>query len=275
MNEAFEEKFWFRISRLNVFVVVGTTVLVLTVGTMALVIFTSLREFIPGYTRDEIVQLAYQNQSKIDSLETLVGAQEKYLFAMNLAISGEIPIEKVENIDSASIQNYANILNKRSKEDDLLREQIEKGEKFNLTQQPNQSAKRVGTVFNTQSSSKMLFYVPLEGTIVADFNAANKHFGIDITGKKNDAIKAVQNGTVVSSEWTTEGEYVIAIQHENNMLSIYKYNSAVLKRVGDYVKAGEPVAFIGNSKKIYKGPVSHFELWHNGAPVNPKDYIAF
>jgi len=193
---------------------------------------------------------------------------------MNLAISGEVSIEEIEDIkDSVIIQNYSNIAYERSKEDDLLREQVEKGEKFNLTQQLRSPS--VVTVFNTQSSSRKLFYVPLEGTIIADFDAHNKHFGIDITGRKNDVIKAIQSGTVVSSEWTVDGEYVIAIQHENNMLSIYKHNSAVLKRVGDFVKAGEPIAFIGNSGEGYKGPILHFELWYGGSPVNPRDYIAF
>ena len=283
MNEAFEEKLWFRMSRLHVFVTVGMTFFALIVGTLMLIAFTSLREFIPGYTRDEVVQMAYQNQSKIDSLETLVSAQEKLLFAMNLAISGEMPFEEIQDIrDSALMVSYANIPYERSREDDLLREQIERSEKFNLAQQPRSANFRnindpvhSGTSFNTQSLSRMLFFVPLEGTIIADFNAQNRHFGIDITGKMNDVIKAVQSGTVVSASWTTDANYVITIQHENNMLSIYKHNSALLKRVGDFVRAGEPIAFIGSSGEGYKGPVLHFELWFQGSPVNPRDYVPF
>jgi len=284
MNEAFEEKLWFRMSRLSVFVTVGMTFFALIVGTLMLIAFTSLREFIPGYTKDEVVQMAYHNQSKIDSLEAMVRAQEKLLFAMNLAISGEIPFEEVQNTrDSALVISYAAIVYERSREDDLLREQIERGERFNLVQQPHSlnlgrnsdESLHSGTSFNTQSLSRMLFFVPLEGTIIADFDAQNKHFGIDITGKVNDVIKAAQNGTVVSANWTIDANYVIAIQHENNMLSIYKHNSALLKRVGDFVRAGEPIAFIGNSGEGYKGPILHFELWFHGSPVNPRNYIPF
>ncbi len=285
MNETFEEKISFRLSRLNVFVYIGMTVIILTFGTLALIAFTSLREFIPGYTKDEVVQMAYRNQSKIDSLENFIGAQEKLMYAMNLAISGEIPIEKVEDVKDSSIHNYDHIVYERSKEDDQLREQVEKGEKFNLAQQrpmakpantgQTEESARIQTVFNTQSASNTLFYVPLEGTIVTDFDAYSKHFGMNITGKKNDVIKSIQNGTVISAEWTVDGEYVITIQHENNMVSVYKHNSAVLKRVGDYVKAGEPIAFIGTSGEGYKGPILHFALWYNGSPVNPRDYVAF
>jgi len=283
MNETFEERLWFRMSRLNVFVTVGMTAIGLIVGTIYLIAFTSLREFIPGYTKDEVVQMAYHNQSKIDSLEAMVGAQEKLLFAMSLAISGEIPFDEIQEVrDSALIINYAAITFERSREDDLLREQIERGERFNLVQQPHSlsfgnvdESLNSGTHFNTQSLSRMLFFVPLEGTIIADFDAQNKHFGIDITGKVNDVIKAVQNGTVVSADWTIDANYVIAIQHENNMLSIYKHNSALLKRVGDFVRAGEPIAFIGNSGEGYKGPILHFELWFHGSPVNPRNYVPF
>jgi len=283
MNEAFEEKLWFRLSRLNVFVTVGMTGIALIVGTVYLIAFTSLREFIPGYTKDYIVQMAYENQSKIDSLEALLSSHEKMLFAMNLAISGDVSFEQIQEIkDSALIMSYANIPYERSQDDDLLREQIERGEKFNLAQQPVASrvesvgtSTRSETFFNTQSHSPMLFFVPLEGTILADFDAQNKHFGIDITGKKNDVIKAVQSGTVVSSDWTIDANYVITIQHENNMLSIYKHNSALLKRVGDFVRAGEPIAFIGSSGEGYRGPILHFELWFQGVPVNPRDYVPF
>lgn len=285
MNEAFEEKVSFRLSRLNVFVMVGMTGIVLVAGTIWLIAFTSLREFIPGYMKDGIVQMAYRNQNKIDSLENLLISQEKILHAMNVAISGELPIEQVEEIRDSAIPSYENIAYVRSEDDEALRQQVEQGEKFNLSQSPrkivpespeisNESV-RTSTVFPTQSLSKIFFYVPLEGTIVKDFNELTKHFGVDITGRQNDVIKAVHNGTVISSEWTINGQYAITIQHANNMLSTYKHNSAVLKRVGDNVKAGEPIAYIGNAAEGYKGPILHFELWHNGQPVNPRNYIAF
>ena len=287
MNETFEERFSFRMSRLNVFVTVGMTIITLTLGTLVLVAFTSLREFIPGYTRSEIVDMAFENQVRIDSLETLVGAQERMLFAMGLAISGEIQLEDVTMIrDSVAAQNYADIVFTRSIEDDMLREQVEQGEKFNLAQQIHTTRGRGetpenigesarGAAFSTQSMSNMLFYVPLEGTILSDFDLYRGHLGMDITGKRNDVIKAVQNGMIVMSEWTLDDNYVVMIQHSNNLMSVYRHNSAVLKGVGDFVISGEPIAFIGNSGEGYKGPILHFELWYGDSPINPRHYIAF
>ena len=289
MNEAFEEKFGFRLSKVNVFVTVGMTAITLIVGTMMLIAFTSLREFIPGYTRPEIVELAHQNQIRIDSLAALVHAQDRLLFAMNMAISGEIPFDEIQDVrDSALVINQADIVFQRSREDSLLRLQVERSERFNLAHQPrpattanldflraaNESL-HTGTPFHTQSLVPMLFFVPLEGTIIADFDPKNNRFGIDITGRMNDAIKAVQNGVVISSEWTPNENYVIAIQHHNNIVSIYRHNSALLKRVGDFVRAGEPIAFIGSSGEGFRGPILNFELQFQGTPVNPRYFVPF
>jgi murein DD-endopeptidase MepM/ murein hydrolase activator NlpD len=75
--------------------------------------------------------------------------------------------------------------------------------------------------------------------------------------------------------WTLETGWVIQVQHESNLISVYKHNSELLKRVGDYVKVGEPIAIIGNSGELTTGPHLHFELWYNGIPLNPEDYVSF
>jgi len=286
MNEAFEEKFGFRLSRLNVFVTVGMSIITLIVGTTLLIALTPLREFIPGFTREHIVQLTYQNQVKLDSLAALVHAQEQLLLAMSLAISGEIPFDEIRESDEPRVRiDHADIVFERSREDDLLREQVRGRERFNLAQRPRPSrtgndgnangTSHLATVFNTQSHSPMSFFVPLEGTVLTEFDAQNGHYGMGITGRVNDVIKSVQNGTVVSADWTIDANYVIAIQHDNNLRSVYKHNSALLKRVGDFVRAGEPIAFIGNQGEGFRGPILHFQLWFHEIPVNPRDYVPF
>ena len=287
MNEAFEERFGFRLSRFNVFIAVGMSTIALIAGTTLLIAFTPLREFIPGFTREHIVQLTYQNQAKLDSLATLVQAQEQLLFAMNLAISGEIPFEDIRENNGEDTEvriSSADIVFERSRDDDLLREQVRGRERFNLAQRPRPRTETVAytndiahfaTAFNTQSHSPMSFFIPLKGTILREFDAQNEHFGIDITGGMNDVIKAVQNGTVIEAEWTIDDGYIISIQHENNLRSVYKHNSALLRRVGDFVRAGQPIAFIGTQGEGFKGPILHFELWFHDTPVNPRDYVPF
>jgi murein DD-endopeptidase MepM/ murein hydrolase activator NlpD len=107
------------------------------------------------------------------------------------------------------------------------------------------------------------------------FNPAQKHYGVDIVSKQNEAVKVVLDGTVLFSAWTLETGYVIAVQHSRNIVSIYKHNSAILKKTGDYVRASEPIAIVGETGELATGPHLHFELWSDGNPVDPKEYITF
>ena len=150
---------------------------------------------------------------------------------------------------------------------DVLRLEIESQDQFNLA----------SGISNTISSSisSFYFFTPLKGAITTKFNTTQKHFGIDIVAGPNEVIKNVLEGTVVIANWTSETGYVIGVQHSNNLFTLYKHNSALLKGVGDYVKAGEVIAIIGNTGEYSTGPHLHFELWYNGSPVNPLDYINF
>ena len=151
-------------------------------------------------------------------------------------------------------------------EDSLLREQVEAEEKFNFFGYTN---------VDNQSIEKLLFFLPVKGLVTESFNIEDKHYGVDVVTKENELIKSTLNGVVVMSSWTSETGHVIAIQHENNLLSVYKHNSVLLKDQGERVEAGEAIAIIGNSGKWSSGPHLHFELWYNNNPVDPEQYILF
>ncbi|MGD1843594.1 MAG: M23 family metallopeptidase [Thermonemataceae bacterium] len=121
----------------------------------------------------------------------------------------------------------------------------------------------------------IFFFPPIKGIVSEKYNSKAKHYGTDIVSKKNEPIKSVTDGTVILSSWTEDTGNVIAIQHKSNIISIYKHNSVLLKKVGDVVKAGEVVAIVGNTGKFTTGPHLHFELWYNGNPVNPERFISF
>ncbi len=119
------------------------------------------------------------------------------------------------------------------------------------------------------------FFNPLKGIITSEFDLSLNHYGIDIVSKENDAVKATLDGTVLFADWTVETGHVISIQHRDNYISVYKHNSVLLKKTGNFVKAGEPIAIVGESGELTTGAHLHFELWYNGTPVNPLEYIAF
>ena len=154
---------------------------------------------------------------------------------------------------------------------------IEQQEKFSI---PEKSSNYDPVKINSSNSStriaELYFTPPLRGGyITAEFQPSKKHYGIDITAPKNTPIQSAMDGTVIISDWTLETGNIIGIQHKNNLVSFYKHNSVLLKKVGSFVKAGEAVAIIGNTGQLSDGPHLHFEIWHNSQPVNPTNYINF
>lgn len=267
MNDnTFEEKLSLKLSPLNLFILVGSTTIFLIIIVISTIAFTPLREYIPGYAdvnmRKKVISLVL----KADSLETELVSKDIYIKNIQNIITGKTIGKPVkQTVDSTKKYNAIDF--KPSKEDLLLREQIESQDQYNLS---------LGTE-NTQKNNinSFFFFTPLKGLLSNSFNIAEAHYGVDVVAPENEAIKATLDGTVILSIWTAETGYVIQIQHENNLISVYKHNSALLKKAGEYVKAGETIAIIGNSGELTNGPHLHFELWYNGTPINPQDYMVF
>ena len=267
-DETFEEKTSLRLSPLNVFVFFGTVIISLITLVIYITAFTPLREYIPGYADLNMQRNVYALSLKADSLEEELAYKDLYIQNIKNVIDGKTgDIDTISNKTQAAAK-YENIKEqKRSIEDSMLRKEIESQDKYELSATENKSS--------TNSISSFFFFTPLKGTITNTFSTTEKHYGVDIVAPANEAIKSTLDGTVIISNWTSETGYVIGIQHSNNIISLYKHNSALLKKVGAYVKAGEPIAIIGNTGELTTGPHLHFELWYNGTPVNPKDYITF
>ncbi|MBL4592669.1 MAG: M23 family metallopeptidase [Flavobacteriales bacterium] len=264
-EDTFEEKISLRLSQLNVFVVVGISSLVLILLVILLIAFTPLKEFIPGYANVNVRRQGVENFLKSDSIEVVLAENNLYIDNIKHIIQGDL-IEFDDESFIDSTVNYKAIKNVPIEEDSVLRNMIETEEKYHLF---NKAGSTPGNI------SSFIFLQPLKGTVTNRFNIKKQHFGIDVVAPKNEAIKATLDGTVIFAEWTVETGYVIQMQHSDNIVSIYKHNSVLHKKVGDHVKAGEVIAIVGNSGELSTGPHLHFELWYNGIPINPEDYMMF
>jgi murein DD-endopeptidase MepM/ murein hydrolase activator NlpD len=272
-EDTFEEKFSFRLSRLNVFVVTGTIAILLIIATTFLIAFTPLREYIPGYTDVTLRKRVIQLERLADSLGTDLNRKSEYLNNIKNIIEGRyVATEEdttVLSSESARDEDYSNVNYTRSPEDSILRQEYEGSNKYELFYNDNHE------VAAKSSHSSFIFINPLKGIVTNEFDVSKQHYGIDIVSKENEVVKATLDGIVIFSEWTVETGYVISIQHQGMFVSTYKHNSALLKKQGSTVKAGEPIAIVGESGELTTGPHLHFELWYNGTPVNPRDYISF
>lgn len=125
------------------------------------------------------------------------------------------------------------------------------------------------------SFAEAFFFTPIKGVLTAVFAPQEDHFGVDIVAKENEPVKAIADGTVILASWTLDTGYILSIQHSNELISIYKHNSVILKKVGDIVRAGEIISIIGNTGELTTGQHLHFELWYKGSPLNPQEFITF
>ena len=255
----FEERVVIKITPLFVLSISLVVSLILVFTTFLLFSFTPLKEYVPGKTKTETHKELIKMATKVDSLVTLIEGRDFYVDNLKTILSGGEVIE----IKNKSLENNTdNNLNlKVSTEDSLFRLRIEK--------------KSSGDYVSVSSEVNNYFLRPLKGELIDKYNKQNKHFGVDIISKRGSIINSVSEGVVVTSDWTKETGFVIAIQHSEGFLSFYKHNSSLLKEVGDYVKKGDPIAVIGNSGELTYGPHLHFELWKNGESVDPENYISF
>lgn len=267
LNDAtFEERFSYRLSPLNIFTLTLSLAVVLMATVVVVIVFTPLREYIPGYTDVSLREDLTKMVLKSDSLEHELNQNKVYLANISSILKGEDPASNdsllTDTISPSQIGNPS----VRSKEDSLLRDYVEREDSYSL---------KSTSSTNQNSNRNIYFFTPLKGSLTSTYDPKTNHFGVDIVAPKNEAIKATLDGTVISADWTVETGYVIHLQHKDDLISVYKHNSVLLKKTGDLVKAGEPIAIIGNSGELTSGPHLHFELWKAGIPLDPTKYVNF
>ncbi|SFB81559.1 Murein DD-endopeptidase MepM and murein hydrolase activator NlpD, contain LysM domain [Parapedobacter composti] len=270
-EETFEEKAAFTGRLWSWLTGAVTAAAVLVVLTVILIRSTALREYVIGTSlSSEEREMLTEAYARLDSMEQVAQANDIYLTNLRQVISGQAG----ETLEDASRQQAQPKNNIPANEPDIsvsddelaLRELVESGAPYELPE--NQQNARTGI-------SSYTFYSPIKGIISADFSAKDQHYAIDIAVKMNEPVRATLSGHVLFASYTPETGYVAIIQHGNNLVSLYKHCASIIKKVGSFVRGGEVIAFAGDTGELSTGPHLHFELWYNGSPVNPNDYIAF
>ena len=267
-DHSFEEVRSIRLTRPIIFSILGGSFLIITIIVLVLLVYTPLNILIPPKASLGIKNKVVENSLLIDSLEKQILSEKKYLSQLKNIIEGKIPTDtfNVNKIykDTALLMTKSEF--ESSNLDSLIRAELEEPEAGSL----NPTATKI-----KENLQNLHFIIPLTGIVTNEFNREKSHFGIDIVPGNDETVIATLSGTVIISTWSVETGYIIGIQHKWNLVSFYKHNSVLLKKVGDRVKTGESIAIVGNSGEQTTGPHLHFELWHNGAPTNPRDYITF
>jgi lipoprotein NlpD len=246
-----------------VFIYICIFALILITFTSVIIILTPIRNYLPGYLPAEVRKEILMNALRADSLEERLTIQSDYIKNISDILSGNLSPDTIPYNDTMSFAT-SNYDIPRSDRESAYIHKFEEEEKYNLTAlNPN------------PPQTDIFFYRPLNGIISSTFNEGKGHFGIDLTSAPKENVIATLDGTVIYTGFDSNYGNVISLQHKNDFISIYKHNDILLKGIGDRVIAGEVIGIVGNTGELSTGPHLHFELWHNGVPVNPEEYIAF
>ena len=252
-------------TRVGFIVAIISTLVMLSAAVFCIVAYTPVRTFIPGYPDAHSKRAAIQNAIRIDSLENVIYRWELYSENLRRVVEGEEPL-KIDSLINAAQSGRAATSDAEAllKKDSLLREVVREEEEFGISARNKRDLPIEG----------LHFFTPLKGVVSQGYDA-NIHPYIDITAPAGSVVKATLDGTVIFSGWSEEAGNTIQIQHESDIVSIYKHNEKLLKKVGEKVTAGAPIALVGNTGDVSTGTHLHFELWHKGETVDPTLYIKF
>ncbi|MGY6649029.1 M23 family metallopeptidase [Wenyingzhuangia sp. IMCC45574] len=324
-EDSYEEKLTFKLTRLNVFVFGGVFSVFLIVFTACLIVYTSLKEYIPGFESPELKKNAITLNFKLDTLQQQIRAIKNYTESMKPVLLGDKAVEMEElpyvtkdgesvyqagiinndsivsklkslyqlieqknktieglkknyNFKADTISGFVDLNIEENKPNDLNKEELALLESSDLDSVFRENVEREErfSIFGHENEKlEQVFVVPVKGTISEDFNPVTRHYAVDIVTKNNTPVKALADGMVVFSEWTIETGYVIILLHKKEYVSIYKHNNKTNVYQGELVKAGQVIANVGSTGELSTGTHLHLEIWKDGYPVDPTNFLKF
>lgn len=271
--KSYREVSSYNLTPLNIYIALSAALFLVAVLVFLLISYTPLRQYIPGY--GDVVQRREMNEMEnlLEEMDQQLEQQSLYIETLNRNIHGEVITSADVESDSMLIDTTDASPVPLSESEVRLRREMALERVGQTSREGNNLAPSPGS--NDVPLAQLTFVAPVNGEISAGYNPGDSHLGVDILAPQNTPIKAVRDGVVFISEFTSSNGNVIGLQHDNNLVTFYKHNSQLLKKVGDRVRAGEAIAIIGNTGKLSSGPHLHFELWHEGAVVDPTLYLRF
>ena len=275
-HDTFEEVGSYKLSLMNLYVAISSLVVGFTILITSIIVFTPIKRYIPGYGGIGSQRDVFDMVERVDSLERALATHQTYATNVRKLLMADVEKESDMPREKNAAVADSNINVDPSEAEMQVRaggnSPFDGDETSNDKDSENKAIKVIGRNDRLES---MYLIAPLSGSISKSFSFSEKHYGTDLIAPKNTPVKAVADGFVISSDWTLETGNTIAVQHANNVVSFYKHNATLLKKVGDKVKSGEAIAIIGNTGEQTNGPHLHFELWKDGKSVNSQEYIRF
>jgi len=267
-EENLEEKssFGFTYAKLLVFSII--VFIIVFIGSLYLAQTLLAKWFDPRYAQRETTKKLTQLGLKVDSLTLELDNKDEFIANFKRILNGDTTGTAIDSETALKEQDkpVTSVSNMRlAPTDSQFRKDFEQSE-LSLISLTSSKYRELRETF---------FFTPITGFISDKYDVKKGHYGVDIVAKTNEPVKCIADGTVIMSSWTQDAGYVIAIQHRGNLISVFKHNAELLKKVGNFVNAGEIISIVGNSGEMTDGPHLHFELWYNGNSLNPEEFVTF
>jgi murein DD-endopeptidase MepM/ murein hydrolase activator NlpD len=250
----------YKLSMPKVLGIVGLYSFFVTIVVLLILTFTPLKKYIFFIENQKLKEQA----DRIEELETKLTFMTKELESMasaNKRLRYAIILGETDTLDSTSAI-YDSL---RQSEEPIP--QIEGnlfGSIINLVE---------SVFFTADDTSEQYFISPLQGAVIQEFKENEGHLGIDYGVKNGTPVVASADGYVIFSDYTVNDGNMIMVEHPKGYMTVYKHCASLLKSTRDKVVQGETIALSGNSGEHTTGPHLHFEIWKNGKPVNPENYL--
>ncbi|QJP33778.1 M23 family metallopeptidase [Nonlabens sp. Ci31] len=263
-DDTFEERFSLKLNRLNVFMLTLISAVLLIGATTVLIAFTPIREYIPGYADITTKRNSIELTKETDSIQQVLRTNEEFYGRIKMLLNGDITTEEYERIDSiAKVETDIETADLAPiKEDSLLREEVAQEDRYSV-------------IAGAKAKTNFVFFPPIKGIISGDYDTEIKHYAVDVAAASGTPIKAAADGTVVFASWSAETGYTMLIEHAYGLITVYKHAGSLIKEQNDQVLAGEVIASVGNTGELTTGPHLHFEIWSDGYPLDPTNFINF
>ena len=250
------EVFHIRVSMLGAISVITITLIALIVLLSVLIVYTPLRNILPGYSASLRQQLI-EESARVDSLQNNLAVQRQYLDVIKQLTAGDIERDSVQSLDSLQRVERAQIAEQRNTVTENFMTQYEQKERDRLL------------LFDiTESRTVRQLYRPVRGVIIQPAQPDHRLYGVTIRTAKNENVMASTRGTLVSIERLADNTYAVVLQN-GAFTTIYRHVSSVLKAQGAQVESGESIGLMNGENDLV------FELWDAGQFVNPEEVIVW
>ena len=255
-DRTLREIFHMRLSGLGTFSILMVMFLLLIVLLSALIVFTPIRNILPGYSESIRQQLIIEN-ARVDSLQNSLTLQRQYLDVIKQITAGNIQSDSIIRLDSLQMIENVTLPDMNNAETDAFMAQYEEQERDRLM------------LFDVSSSRTVQQLCrPACGVVTRSVNFGIKQYGVALRVAKNENVLAVLRGTVVLLQPNLNNTHTVVIQHDR-YVSVYRNVETVHKTQGMVVEEGDSIGLMAGDKEL------EFELWESGKPVNPEKVIVF